>query len=269
MIDTHAHLNDEKFADDIAEVVARAEAAGLERIITIGIDVETSRQNVELARRFTLLRSAVGIQPNHVSEAKPGDWDAIVELVNDPTCVAVGETGLDRYWDRAPFPLQEDYFARHLALGRETKKPVIIHCREAEADVVRMLRAEFEAHGPIAAVMHSFTADAATAKACVAMGLSISFAGMVTYKNAENLRLVAKTVPLDRLLVETDSPYLAPMPHRGKRNEPAYVVHTAECLAGVLGIPSKQIDDVTTRNARDLFSGSPSPLRRGGEKAKP
>jgi len=253
MIDTHAHLNDEKFADDIAAVVARAEAAGLERIITIGIDAQTSRENVELARRFPLLRSAVGIQPNHVSEAQPGDWNAILELVKDPTCVAVGETGLDRYWDRAPFPLQEDYFARHLALSRETKKPVIIHCREAEADVVRMLRTEFYEYGQIAGVMHSFTADIAVALACVEMGLYISFAGMLTYKNAENLHLVAKTIPLDRLLVETDSPYLAPMPHRGKRNEPAFVAHTAECLAGVLRRSLAEIAKATTENAKRLF----------------
>lgn len=253
MIDTHAHLNDEKFADDIAAVVARAGAAGLERIITIGIDAQTSRENVELARRFPLLRSAVGIQPNHVSEAQPGDWDAILELVNDPTCVTVGETGLDRYWDRAPFQLQEEYFARHLALGRETKKPVIIHCREAEADVMRMLRAEFDNHGPIAGVMHSFTADIAYAIACMEMGLYISFAGMVTYKNAENLRLAAKAVPLDRLLVETDSPYLSPMPHRGKRNEPAFVIHTAECLAGVLGTSLQELERQTTANAKRLF----------------
>lgn len=253
MIDTHAHLNDEKFADDIAAVVARAEAAGLGRIITIGIDAETSKQNVELARRFTFLRSAVGIQPNHVSETKPGDWDAILELVNDPTCVAVGETGLDRYWDRAPFQLQEEYFALHLALSRKTKKPVIIHCREAELDVMRMLRAEFDKHGPIAGVMHSFTGDIATAIACMEMGLYISFAGMVTYKNADNVRLVAKSVPLDRLLVETDSPYLAPMPHRGKRNEPAFVVHTAECLAGMLGRSLSEIAEATTANAKRLF----------------
>ena len=130
--------------------------------------------------------------------------------------MAIGETGLDRYWDRAPFPLQEDYFARHLALSRESAKPVVIHCREAEADVVRMLRAEFDARGPVAGVMHSFTGDAATAKACLDMGLYVSFAGMVTYKNAEDLRRVAATIPLDRLLVETDSPYLAPVPVPGQ-----------------------------------------------------
>jgi TatD DNase family protein len=253
LIDTHAHLDDPRFADDVADVVARAQAASLERVITIGTDADTSQTNVELATRFPLLRCAVGIQPNHVAEVRPGDWEAILELVKHPSCVAVGETGLDRYWDRAPFPLQEDYFARHLELSRRTGKPVVIHCREAEADVVRMLRAEFDAYGPVAGVMHSFTGDAATATACLDMGLYISFAGMVTYKNAEDLRRVAATIPLDRLLVETDSPYLAPMPHRGKRNEPAYVVHTAACLAGVRGIGPDVIADHTTRNARALF----------------
>jgi TatD DNase family protein len=253
VIDTHAHLDDGRFANDVADVVARAAAAGLERVLTIGTDAATSRANVELATRFPLLRSAVGIQPNHVAEAQPGDWDVIRQLVFHPTCVAIGETGLDRYWDRAPFALQEDYFARHLALSRETHKPVVIHCREAEADVVRMLQAEFDARGPVAGVLHSFTGDSATAHTCIAMGLYVSFAGMLTYKNAENIRQVAATIPLNRLLVETDSPYLAPVPHRGQRNEPAYVVHTAECLAKVLNLSPEVIDEHTTRNARALF----------------
>jgi len=131
---------------------------------------------------------------------------------------------------------------------------VVIHCREAEVEVLRMLRVEFDARGPVAGVMHSFTGDAATARACLEMGLYISFAGMVTYKNAEDLRRVAATVPLERLLVETDSPYLAPMPHRGKRNEPAYLLHTAECLAKVFGVVPRIVDEHTTRNARTLFS---------------
>jgi TatD DNase family protein len=253
VIDTHAHLDDDRFAGDLAEVLRRAQTDGVERVVTIGTDATTSRTNIGLAERFPFLRVAVGIQPNHVAEAQPGDWEVILGLVKLPACVAVGETGLDRYWDRAPFALQEDYFARHLDLSRQVGKLVVIHCREAEVDVVRMLRAEFDARGPVAGVMHSFTGDADTLQACLDMGLYISFAGMVTYKNAENLRDVAKTVPLDRLLVETDSPYLAPVPHRGKRNEPAYVVHTAECLAKVLGVTTDVIDERTTRNARELF----------------
>ena len=252
-IDTHAHLDDDRFAADLPAVLARAAAAGLERIVTIGIDVPTSRANVGLASRHPILRSAVGIQPNHVAEAKPADWDAILELVADPTCVAVGETGLDRYWDRSPFALQEEYFARHLELCRRTGKPVIIHCREAEADIERMLRAEYDARGRIAGVLHSYTGDAVTAKACMAMGLYVSFAGMATYKNAENVRQVAATVPLERLLVETDSPYLSPVPHRGKRNEPIFVIHTAETLAAVHGVTTSAMAQHTTRNARLLF----------------
>src|SRR5262249_42492555 len=159
---------------------------------------------------------------NHVAEARPGDWDEVVRLAEHPRVVAVGETGLDRHWDYTPFSRQEEFFARHLELARRRGLTVVIHCREAEADVVRMLRADDKAHGPVRGVMHSFTGDPGTAAACLAMGLYVSFAGMVTYKNAQSLREVAKGVPLDRLLVETDSPYLAPVPVRGKRNEPAF-----------------------------------------------
>jgi TatD DNase family protein len=167
--------------------------------------------------------------------------------------VAVGETGLDRHWNYTPFAQQEDYFARHLELARKHGLPVVIHCREAEADVVRMLREDFQRHGPIRGVMHSFTGDQATAEACLAMGLFLSFAGMVTYKNALALRHVARHVPLDRLLIETDSPYLAPVPVRGKRNEPAFVVHTAACLAGLHNMDLEPLAAKTTLNARQVF----------------
>lgn len=254
LIDTHAHLDDDRFRDDLTDVLGRAAEAGVERVLTIGIDLATSRAAVELAERHPAVRAVVGIQPNHVAEAGPADWDAIVSLCDStPNVVGVGESGLDRYWDRAPFPLQEEYFLRHLKLARRLTKPIVIHCREAEADVVRVLRAEFERHGPIRGVMHSFSGDAATAAACLEKGLHISFAGMLTYKNAADLRAVAAGVPLDRLLVETDSPYLAPVPHRGKRNEPAFVRHTAEVLATVKGVPLDFLADVTTRNARTLF----------------
>jgi TatD DNase family protein len=253
LIDTHAHLDDQRFADDLSDVLQRAEVAGVERILTIGIDTATSRAAIGLAERYPLIRAVIGIQPNSLGEIKPGDWEAILKLAEHPTVVGIGETGLDRYWDRAVLPLQEDYFVRHLELCRRLTRPVVIHCREAEADVVRVLRAEFDCFGPIRGVMHSFTGDAATARACIEMGLYISFAGMVTFKNNQALRDVAATIPLDRLLVETDSPYLAPMPHRGKRNEPAFVRHTAECLAGVLAIPFEELAARTARNARALL----------------
>lgn len=251
LIDTHAHLDDERFAADLPAVLERATSAGVVHTFTIGIDLATSRAAVELAARFPQLKAVVGIQPNHVAEAGPNDWDEVVHLAETAeNVVGVGESGLDRYWDRAPFPLQEEYFTRHLALARRLDKPIVIHCREAEADVVRVLRAF---GGPMKGVMHSFTGDAATAAACLELGLHISFAGMVTYKNADDLRNVAATIPLDRLLVETDSPYLAPVPVRGKRNEPAYVRHTAECVAKLLGESAEVVCEATTRNARALF----------------
>ena len=186
--------------------------AGVHQIITIATTATSSAACVALAERHPELLACVGIQPNNVAEAAPTDWDEVVRLVGRPRVVAVGETGLDRHWDYTPFPQQEDYFARHLELARKHHQAVVIHCREAEADVVRMLRADYDRHGSVRAVMHSFTGDVDTAASCLEMGLFISFAGMVTYKNAEALRDVAKTVPLDRLLVETDSPYLAPVP---------------------------------------------------------
>ena len=253
-VDTHAHLDDEQFGADLPKVIDRAVAAGVGHVVTIATTALSSRACIALAAAHPQLRATVGIQPNHVAQAGPADWDEVVRLADAPGVVGVGETGLDRYWDYTPFPQQEDYFARHLELARRKQLAVIIHCRDAEADVVRMLRDEFEKHGPVKGVMHSFTGDTATAEACLAMGLYISFAGMVTYKNAQNLRDVAKTIPLDRLLIETDSPYLAPVPMRGKRNEPANVVHTAACLANVKGVSPDVIAEATRRNARELFS---------------
>jgi TatD DNase family protein len=252
-IDTHAHLDDERFRDDLPAVLGRAREAGLQRIVVVATTAVTSIVCVELARQHPLLRATIGIQPNHVAEEPATAWDDVLALVNRLDVVALGETGLDRYWDRTPFAAQEDYFGRHLELARKIRRPVVIHCREAEADVVRMLRVDYEKHGPVRGVMHSFTGDAGTAEACLQMGLDISFAGMLTYKNAQALRDVAAKIPLERVLVETDSPYLAPVPKRGERNEPAYVVHTAECLAQVLGVPIRLVAEQTTSNARRLF----------------
>jgi TatD DNase family protein len=254
LIDTHSHLFDDRFRKDLPAVLERAAAAGVERVVCLGIDRESSLESVTIANRFPLVVAAVGIQPNSAAEAKPGDWAEVVRLAEtEPRVVAIGETGLDRYWDRTPFALQEEHFARHIELARRLGKPFVIHCRDAEADVVKVLRAEFDRHGSVRAVMHSFTGDLDTAKACLEMGLYISFAGMVTYPTAQNLRDVAREVPLDRLLVETDCPYLAPQPVRGKRNEPAYVAHTAALLAEVKGVTAAELQEHTTRNARALF----------------
>jgi TatD DNase family protein len=252
LVDTHLHLDEEAFRPDRDEVVARASAAGVTTMISIGITAATSRAAVALAQAHPEVYAAVAIQPNYVSQAAPGDWEIIQELATLPKVVAIGETGLDRYWDHAPFDTQVEFFDKHLELARQLSLPFIVHCREAERDVVAQLR-RAAAGGPLRGVMHSFSGDAETALACVELGLFISFAGMLTFKKNDALRSVAARIPLDRLLVETDAPYLAPTPFRGKRNEPAYVRHTAEVLASVLNLTLDEIAQVTTDNARRLF----------------
>jgi TatD DNase family protein len=252
VIDTHAHLDEDAFTTDRPETVARAQAAGLVRVITIGTTAESSQTAVELCQEFPLLRACVGIQPNYVAQAGPDDWQTIEQLAGQPGVVAVGETGLDRYWDYAPLELQADYFHRHIELSRRTGLPFVVHCREAETEIVAQLREESKS-GLLKGVMHSFTGSLETAAACVELGMYISFAGMLTFKKNKELRSVAAEIPADRLLVETDAPYLAPTPNRGKRNEPAYVVHTLKCLADVRGEPVEAVAELTTRNARLLF----------------
>lgn len=254
LIDTHAHLTDSRLLDQLPEVIHRANAAGVERTICIATTADDSDACMSVARQFPdKTAPSAGIHPNHAAEAKPVDWDCIIQLSQQREIVALGETGLDRHWDFTPFAMQEDYFARHLELSRQTGLPVVIHCREAEPDVIRMLRAEFGKNGLIRGVMHSFCGQWETAEAALAMGLYVSFAGMLTYKNADDVRAVAAKIPNDRLLVETDCPYLAPVPHRGKTNEPAFVVHTANELARVRGTSLDSLASLTSENACRLF----------------
>jgi TatD DNase family protein len=255
LIDTHAHLDDDRFEPDLATVLDRAKLAGVLTQICIATTLPSSRRCLQLAAEHDSLYASVGIHPNNAAQTKPADWDDIRSLIHAEKVVALGETGLDHHWDFTPFPVQQDYFARHLALSRETGLPVVIHCREAENDMLTMLRSDFLSHGPLRGVMHSFTGNQTFAEACLEMGLHLSFAGMLTYKNAAELRSVAARVPSDRILVETDSPYLTPEPLRGKvkRNEPANVVHTATTLAQVRGQSLDQLADHTTANARELF----------------
>jgi len=253
LIDTHAHLDDPQLVDEVPAILERARSAGIERIITVATTAVSSAACLALAERHSELAATAGIHPNHVAQAAPGDWDRVIALVQAGRAVGLGETGLDRHWNDTPFTQQEDFFLRHLELGRLHRLAVVIHCREAEADMLRVLRGQFDQHGPIRGVMHSFVGDQAMAEACLAIGLYLSFAGMLTYKNAAALREVAAKLPLDRLLVETDSPYLAPVPVRGKRNEPAHVVHTATRLAELQGVKLGVLAERTSANARTLF----------------
>lgn len=251
--DTHAHLDQDNFDQDRDEVLARAQAAGVNDIIAMGVTAASSKACVALANRYSGVHAAVGIQPNYVHEAQPDDWPAVVELARQPNVVALGETGLDRYWDDAPFDLQQDYFDRHLRLSQETGLPFIVHMRECEQDILVMLR-EAAKRGPLSGIMHSFTGPPDMAAECVELGLYISFAGMVTYKKSDALRATSTTVPLDRLLIETDAPYLSPEPVRKiRRNEPAHVVHTCQCLADARHLPVGEVAAATTANAKRLF----------------
>ncbi|MFO0909955.1 MAG: TatD family hydrolase [Isosphaeraceae bacterium] len=259
LIDTHAHLQDPSIAEALPAVLSRAADAGVGRILAIGTTAADSLEVIEVARRNPGVFAAVGVQPNHVAEAVEGDWERIVELAGHPEVRAIGETGLDRYWDYTPFEQQVDWFDRHLQLADARGLPVVIHCRECEADIIEQLG---RLGRPVRGVLHSFTGNWDHAQAFLALGLHLSFAGMVTYtsKKLDPLREVARRVPLDRLLVETDSPYLSPHPHRGQRNEPARVAVTAAFLARIREMPLDALITATTANACGLFGldGAPT-----------
>ncbi|MCO8122522.1 TatD family hydrolase [Stieleria sp. TO1_6] len=252
LFDTHAHLNVDAFDKTVAETVQRARQAGVEGIMVIGIDVPSSRRACELAAEYPdYLFAAVGIQPNSVAESAPDDFALIKDLVGMPGVRAIGETGLDCYWDDTPIEQQHAAFDQHLQLCRDTDLPMVIHMRESGDLIVQQLKRQSLVPPGI---MHSFTGDWDCARECLDLGLHISFAGMVTFKKSQDLRDVAKLVPEDRLLVETDSPYLSPEPLRGKRpNEPARVQHTLRCLAEARGVKPEALAEVTTENARRLF----------------
>jgi len=252
LIDTHAHIQEDAFEADRAEVLVRAFEAGVKHIVVVGFNVDSSRRAVELAQLHPRLSAVVGIQPNYAHEARPGDWDTIVELARDPSVVGLGETGLDRYWKTVPIELQVEYFHRHLQLSRETGLPFVVHCRDADDEVVVELRKAAKT-GSLNGVMHSFAGTLVTAQACWELGMYLSFAGMVTFKNNHALRAIAAAVPAERIVIETDCPYLAPSPNRGKRNEPAFVTLTADCLATVRGMSSNEFADLSTANAQRLF----------------
>ena len=255
LIDTHAHLDGSHLADDLEAVLQRAANDGVTQVVTIGTTVESSRRALALASRFDSVFAAIGIQPNDTGDAADSDWDTIKELAKShrESIVALGETGIDCYWDRVPLAIQQDYFDRHLDLARELDLPVVIHMRESGQQIVSQLREHWKAESG-AGVMHSFTGDEKLMQACLELGLYISFAGMVTFKKSDALRDVATKVPLDRILVETDSPYLSPEPFRGKRpNEPARVVHTAKCLAELHKMDLSEFAAQTTANAIALF----------------
>ncbi len=253
LVDSHAHLDDPSFAEDLEEVLARAEAAQIVNILTVGGTLASSRANVDLAERYPRLFAAVGIHPHDAGDADDAAFAQLEELARaHAKVVAIGEIGLDFFYDLSPREVQERAFREQLRLARRLELPVIIHDRDAHEEVRRIL--EEEAHGqPWRGVVHCFSGDHDFARFCLDAGLHISFTGTLTFSRSKDLRAVAAEIPMERLLVETDCPYLAPQGHRGKRNEPALVRVIAAQLAELKGLSMEDISRITCRNAARLF----------------
>ena len=251
MIDTHAHLEMPQFDGDRDEVIKRTVESGISLIIDVGSDLKGSRTALELARRYDFIYASAGIHPHEVKGVTIETYKEIRELLSDPKVVAVGEIGLDYYKDYSPRDIQQREFINQIRIAKEFKKPVIVHSRDAREDTLKILKDEKVSE--IGGIMHCFSGDEEMARRCMDMGFYISFAGPITYPNADKLRKVVKSIPTNRLLIETDCPYLAPQQMRGKRNEPAYVRHVAEKVAEVKGLTVEDIERVIRLNVHNLF----------------
>jgi TatD DNase family protein len=255
LIDTHTHLDDARYESDREAMIARARAAGVESMITIGCDLATSRSAVTLANQYPFVYASIGVHPHEVKHIEDGWYDEFRRLARDKKVVAYGEIGLDYHYNHSDPELQRTRFREQIQLARELKLPVIIHTREAQDDTIRILKEERASD--IGGVFHCFSGDAWLAKDAIELGFYLSFSGILTFQNATMLREIAKTVPADRLLIETDCPYLTPVPHRGKRNEPAFVKYVAELLATITAdnapLTAEDVGRRTSENARRLF----------------
>jgi TatD DNase family protein len=256
LVDSHCHLDFPDFADDLDGIVARARAAGVGRIVTISTRVRKLPELLAIVERFDDVFCSVGTHPHNAQEELDIGTAELVEMTAHPKVVAIGEAGLDYFYDKSPRPAQEQGFRAHIAAARETGLPLVIHSREADDDMAAILEEE-TGKGAFPAVLHCFTGGADLARRAVDLGLHISFTGILTFKNSQNLRGIAASLPADRILVETDAPYLAPGKYRGKRNEPAYVVETARTLAETRGISEAEIARQTTENFFRLFNKMP------------
>lgn len=254
LIDTHCHLDFDWFDEDRDAIVERALAAGVAQIVVPGLDLENCRAILALTEKYDGVFAAVGVHPNSSAEWQDSWIGVLRDLAQQPKVVAIGEIGLDYYWDKSPKAVQHRALALQLELAAELNLPVIIHNRDASADVMQLLSDSPLVGRDNPGVLHSFAADWATAVSALNLGYYLGFTGPVTYKKADDLREIARKVPDDRILVETDAPFLTPHPYRGKRNEPAYVTYVAEKLAEVRGVDTAVFAQQTTANAQRLFS---------------
>jgi TatD DNase family protein len=258
LVDSHCHLDFKDFEGELDDVVARAGAAGVGTMVSISTHLSKFEGVKAVAERFDNVWCSVGVHPHQAGEEGLDSPDRLVELAQHPRVVGIGESGLDYYYDNSPRDRQQISFRAHIAAARETGLPLIVHARDADEDAADIMRDEME-KGAYTAVMHCFSSGRGLAEAALEMGMYISFSGILTFKNAQELRDIARDVPEDRILVETDSPFLAPIPNRGKRNEPAFVAHTAEVLAEVRGMDRNALEAATTDNFFRLFSRAQRP----------
>jgi TatD DNase family protein len=253
LVDHHCHLDFQDFAAERDAIIARAIAAGVTRMVTISTRVKSYDTYRAIAEQHAGVFFSVGTHPHNAHEELDVTAARLVELSAHPKCVAIGEAGLDYFYDKSPRAAQREGLLNHVAAARQSGLPLVIHSREADDDMGDLLETEM-AKGPFKAVLHCFTGGARLATRAVALGLYVSASGVITFKKSEDLRAVFASVPLDHLLVETDAPYLAPLPYRGKRNEPSYVVHTAATLAAVKGVTATEIAAATTANFLRLYA---------------
>jgi TatD DNase family protein len=251
LTDSHTHMNDPQFDEDREQAIERAREAGISLMINVGFNRQTIPSSLALAEKYDFIYSTVGWHPHDAIDMKEEDLVWIESLLEHPKVVAIGEIGLDYYWDNSPRDVQADVFRKQIRLARKVGMPIVIHNRDAHQDVVDILREEKA--DEVGGVMHCFSSSWEIAKECLDLNFYISFGGPVTFKNAVKPKEVAKQVPLDKLLIETDSPYLTPHPYRGKRNETAYVKLVAEMVAEIHGLTLEEIANITTDNAKKLF----------------
>ncbi|WP_064091137.1 TatD family hydrolase [Rossellomorea aquimaris] len=252
LFDTHVHLNAEQFNEDLEEVMSRAKEAGVENMVVVGFDRPTITRAMELVEQYEFLYASVGWHPVDAIDMTDEDLIWIEELASHPKVVALGEMGLDYHWDKSPKEVQKEVFKKQIHLAKKVKLPIIIHNREATQDIVDILREEGAEE--VGGIMHCFSGSSEIAQECVEMNFYISLGGPVTFKNAVKPKEVAKDIPIEKLLIETDCPYLAPHPNRGKRNEPAYVKLVAEQIADLKEMTIEEVGKITTDNAKKLFN---------------
>ncbi|MBX5471930.1 MAG: TatD family hydrolase [Acetobacteraceae bacterium] len=252
LIDSHCHL-DYFSAEDLPNILARAQAAGVGEMVSIGTRWEQTDALIALAESHPHVWCAIGVHPHHAAERPIPQAEAIAARAAHPKVIGIGESGLDYFYDRAPRAVQEESFREHLRAARLAGVPLIVHARDADADIARVLEEEGKSGGAFDFLLHCFSSSRELAEKAIALGGYISFSGIITFPKSSALRALARDLPVERLLVETDAPYLAPVPHRGKRNEPAFVVHTASVLAECLGLTPEALAERTTANFRRLF----------------